>query len=58
LPAAASDHLLTAFLVADVAFVSILLVTTTLVVTSFVAIVTADLGFDRRNVMHFGINAR
>jgi predicted permease len=48
-----SDRLLTAFLVTDVAFVSILLVATTLVVTSFVAIVTADLGFDRQNVVRF-----
>lgn len=40
-----------AFLVAELAFVSLLLVATTLVVASFVLVTTADLGFDRRNVM-------
>jgi putative ABC transport system permease protein len=40
-----------AFLIAEMAFVSALLVATTLLVTSFVAVVTADLGFDRRNVV-------
>lgn len=48
------DRALAAFLVADVAFVCVLLVATTLVVTSFVLITTADLGFDRRNVLTFG----
>jgi predicted permease len=42
---------LAAFLMADVAFVSVLLVATGLVVTSFIIITTTDLGFDRRNVM-------
>jgi putative ABC transport system permease protein len=42
---------LSVFLVADVGIVCILLVATTLVVTSFVLITTADIGFDRRNVM-------
>ncbi len=45
------DRALTAFLVADVAFVCVLLVATTLVVTTFIRITTADLGFDRQNVM-------
>jgi predicted permease len=45
------DRSLSAFLVADVAFVCVLLVATTLVVTSFVMVTTADLGFDRHNVM-------
>ena len=40
-----------AFLVAEVAFVTVLLVATILVVTSFVVVTTADLGFDRRDVM-------
>jgi putative ABC transport system permease protein len=40
-----------AFLVAEVAFVAVLLVVTTLVVASFVAITTMDLGFERRNVI-------
>lgn len=44
-----------AFLVAEMAFVSALLVATTLVVTTFVLITTADLGFDRRNLMAFGV---
>jgi putative ABC transport system permease protein len=46
-----SARSLGAFLVAEMAFVSLLLVATTLVVTSFVAITTMDLGFDRRNLM-------
>jgi predicted permease len=37
------------------AFVSALLVATTLVVTTFVVISTADLGFDRRNLMALGV---
>jgi predicted permease len=45
------DRALSAFLVADVAIVCVLLVATTLVVTSFRLITTADLGFDRQNVM-------
>ncbi len=44
------DRSLSAFLVADIAFVCTLLVATTLVVTSFIRIETADLGFDRRNM--------
>jgi predicted permease len=40
-----------AFLVAEVSFISVLLVATTLVVTSFLIVTTADLGFDRRNLM-------
>jgi predicted permease len=39
------------FLVADIAFVCVLLVATVLVVTSFRLITTADLGFERQNVM-------
>ena len=39
------------FLVAEVAFVTILLVATTLAVTSFVVVTTKDLGFDRHDVM-------
>ena len=42
---------LSAFLVADLAFVCVLLTATALVVTSYVLITTADLGFDRQNVM-------
>jgi putative ABC transport system permease protein len=45
------DRTLAAFLVADISIVCILLVATTLVVASFVFLTTADLGFDRRNVM-------
>lgn len=48
------DRSLSAFLVADVAFVCLLLVATSLVVTTFILVSTADLGFDRRNVMMFG----
>lgn len=40
-----------AFLVAQVAFVGLLLVATTLFVTSFVRVTTKDLGFDRRNLL-------
>lgn len=47
------ERALGAFLAADIAFVTILLASTVLVVTSFVLITTADLGFDRRNVMSF-----
>jgi predicted permease len=43
------------FLIGETAFVSALLVATALVVTSFVLITTFDLGFDRRNVMAFGV---
>ena len=42
---------LSAFLVADIAFVCVLLVGTVFAVTSFVLVTTADLGFDRRDVM-------
>jgi putative ABC transport system permease protein len=42
---------LNAFLVADVAFVCVLLIATTLILTSFRRIITADLGFDREHVM-------
>jgi predicted permease len=47
------NRLLSVFLVADVAFVCVLLVATALVITSFILVTTADLGFDRRNVMTF-----
>lgn len=40
-----------AFLVAQVAFVGLLLVTTTLFVTSFIRVTTQDLGFDRHNLV-------
>jgi putative ABC transport system permease protein len=40
-----------AFLVAQMAFVSLLLVVTTLFVTSFVRVSRADLGFERRNLL-------
>ena len=39
------------FLVAQVAFVGLLLVTTTLFVTSFIRVTTRDLGFDRHNLL-------
>jgi predicted permease len=45
------ERSLAAFLMAEVAFVTVLLVATTLAVASFVLVTTADLGFDRRNVM-------
>jgi predicted permease len=45
------NRILSVFLVVDVAFVGTLLVATTLVVTSFIRITTADLGFDRQRVM-------
>lgn len=48
------DRSLSAFLVAEVAFVCVLLVATTLVVASFIVITTTDLGFNRQNVMTFG----
>lgn len=50
------DRVLGAFLIADVAFVSVLLVATTLVVSSFILIATADLGFDRNNVVVVGFS--
>jgi predicted permease len=43
-------RILGGFLVANVAFVSVLLISTMLVVASYVVITTADLGFDRTNV--------
>lgn len=46
-----SARTLSAFLIAETAFVSLLLVATTLVTASFVIVTTMDLGFDRRNVM-------
>lgn len=49
-----SSRTLGGFLVAELAFVSLLLVATTLIVTSFVVVTTMDLGFDRRNVMSIG----
>lgn len=45
-----------AFLVAEVAFVTVLLVSSTLIVTSFVVVTTADLGFDRRDVITFSVS--
>jgi predicted permease len=45
------DRSLAAFLVAEVTVVCVLLVATTLVVSSFILITTADLGFDRQNVI-------
>jgi predicted permease len=42
-----------AFLAADVAFVCALVLVALLVVTTFVRITTADLGFDRENVVYF-----
>jgi predicted permease len=45
------DRSLRAFLVAEITVVCILLVATTLVVRSFILITTADLGFDRQNVI-------
>jgi putative ABC transport system permease protein len=48
------DRSLSAFLVAEVAVVCILLVATTLVVRSFILVTTADLGFDRQNVITIG----
>jgi predicted permease len=47
------NRLLSVFLAADVAFVCVLLVATALVITSFILVTTADLGFDPRNVMTF-----
>ena len=41
----------TAFLVAQVAFVGLLLVATTLFVTSFIRVTTWDLGFERRQLL-------
>lgn len=40
-----------AFVVAEVAFVSILLVGATLIISSFVRVTTIDLGFDRTNLL-------
>jgi predicted permease len=51
----ARTRALRAFLVGETAFVSALLVATMLAVTSFVLITTSDLGFDRHNVMAFGV---
>jgi putative ABC transport system permease protein len=45
---------LRSFLMANLAFVSVLLVIAALVVTSYVSVTTADLGFDPRNVMRVG----
>ena len=39
------------FLIAEVAFVAVLLVATTLFVTSFVKVTQADIGFDRHNLI-------
>ena len=47
-------RILPAFLVANLALVSMLLAATTLVVGTFIRLMTADLGFDRRNVMTVG----
>ncbi len=48
------EQALNAFLVADVAFVCVLLVATTLIIASFLRVLTADLGFDGENVMEIG----
>jgi predicted permease len=48
----------TAFLVAEVAFVSVLMVATTLFVSSFIQIVRADLGFDRTNLVAIEFSRR
>jgi putative ABC transport system permease protein len=45
------DRWLGAFLVAELAVVSVLLVATTLAVSSFILIAKSDLGFDRQNLM-------
>jgi putative ABC transport system permease protein len=45
------DRALNAFLVADIAIVYVLLIATTLIVASFRQITTADLGFDRENLV-------
>jgi predicted permease len=42
---------LSGFVVAQITVVCVLLVATALVVTSFILVTTADLGFDRRNLM-------
>ena len=47
------DRSLSGFLVGEIAFVCMLIVATTLVVTSFILITTIDLGFDRQNIMTF-----
>ena len=44
------------FLVAQVAFVGLLLVATTLFVTSFVRVTGSDLGFERRNLVTAGVS--
>ena len=44
-----------ALLVAEMAFVTTLLVAATTLVTSFVLFTTADLGYDRRNLAAFGV---
>lgn len=41
-----------AFVIAEVAFVSALLVGATLIISSFVRVTTADLGFDRSNLLY------
>jgi putative ABC transport system permease protein len=46
---------LSAFLIGEVAFVTILLVATTLVVTTFVVVTTIDMGFDRHNLFALGV---
>jgi predicted permease len=53
----ASRHWRSAFLVAEVAFVGVLLVATTLFVTSFVRVTTADLGFDRSGLLAVTISS-
>ncbi len=40
-----------AFVVAEIAFVSVLLVGATLIITSFIRVTAADLGFDRSNLL-------
>jgi predicted permease len=44
------------FLVVEMTFVSILLVASALLVTSFIRITTSDLGFDRRNVAAYSVS--
>jgi predicted permease len=45
---------LSAFLVTEIALVCLCLVATALIVTSFVRVTTADLGFDRHGLLTFG----
>ena len=50
-----------AFLVSEVAFVSMLLVATTLFVSSFIRVALSDLGFERRNLLYantFGLTGQ